>query len=274
MTDWLAHPVVQSALAPFLVALASSALLQRSRLLGLAIGAAFFTVVVLAIGVSFESFTSVRKMVLVGAAAVLLVLPLELGGVTPSPRVRAALAGAAALASVWVVLRVLQQRETVAAWGAGIAAAAFMGGLVASVQTARDDTLRAAASAVALGVGAGALALLGASALLAQVGIAVAAGAGATLLVPMITGRLATSGWTLAWPASVVAGLVGLLSVFTGELRWYCLLPLVAVPWAVRAVPPRPQPLWLAAIWVSLAAFVPVAVAIGLALSGGASSSS
>lgn len=274
MTDWLAHPAVQSALAPFLVALALSTGLQRKRLVGLAIGAAFFTVVVLTIGVSFESFTSVRKMVLVGAAATLLVLPLELGRVTPSPRVRAALAGAAALAGVWVVLRVLQQRETAAGWGAGMAAAAFMGGLVASTQAVRDDTLRASASALALGLGAGALGLLGASALLAQVGIAVAAGAAATLLVPLLTGRAAAPGWTLAWPASVVTGLVGLLAVFTGELRWYCLLPLLVVPWAARAVPRRQQPVWLTTFFASLAALVPVAVAIGLALIGGASSSS
>jgi hypothetical protein len=78
----------------------------------------------------------------------------------------------------------------------------------------------------------------------------------------------------LAWPASVVTGLVGLLSVMTGELRWYSLLPLLAVPWATRAVPLSRRPIWLKAIFACLAALVPAAVAIGLALIAGAPSSS
>jgi len=273
MNDWISHPAVQAAAAPFVVALILAALLKRRRLIGLAIGGAFVTVVMLAIGLSFESLTSVRKMVLAGIAATLLVLPLELGRVLPTPRVRAALAGAAALAGVWVVLRVLQQQETGAALTAGLAAAVFMAALVESNQAVRDDTVHAAASALALGLGVAALAVLGASALLAQVGVAIAAGAGATLLVQMIMGRRAACGWTLAWPASVVAGLVGLLSVFTGELRWYTLLPLLAVPWAVRALPQRQQSVWLSAITASLAALVPAAIAIGLAWGGATASS-
>src|SRR5437870_4661115 len=101
MNDWISHPAVQAAAAPFVVALVLAALLQRGRLIGLAIGGAFVTVVMLAIGLSFESLTSVRKMVLAGFAATLLVLPLELGRVLPTPRVRAALAAVAALAGVW-----------------------------------------------------------------------------------------------------------------------------------------------------------------------------
>ena len=93
--------------------------------------------------------------------------------------------------------------------------------------------MRSSSAALILGLGAGALALLGASAMLAQIGIALGAASGATLLVQMIAGRRAPVGWTLALPASVIAALVGLLSVFTGELRWYCLLPTLAVPWAV-----------------------------------------
>ena len=67
---------------------------------------------------------------------------------------------------------------------------------------------------------------------MAQAGIAIGASAGAVLLIQMLTGKPAPLGWTLALPANVVAGLVGLLAVFTGALPWYCLLPTLAIPWA------------------------------------------
>ena len=92
MNEFLANPAVQAGLAPFAVALIVSALLLRTRLMGLAIGAGFATVIVLAIGFSFEPLTAVRKMVLSGAGACVLLLLLELRGVAPRAGVRVALA--------------------------------------------------------------------------------------------------------------------------------------------------------------------------------------
>ena len=273
MNDLLNNPAVQAGIAPFAVALIVCALLRRSRFLGLAIGAGFVTVVALALGFSFEALTSVRKMVLVGLAATALVIPLELG---PSARAamwaRAALALAAGLASVWMVLRILQQQETGPALVAGMAAAVYMAALVGSTASISSDPLRAAASALMLGLGGGALALLGASASLAQVGIAIGAGAGAALLVQMIAGRRAPVGWTLSLPASVVAGLIGLLAVFTGALHWYCLLPTLAIPWATRLIPAGDRPVWLISILSALAAMIPMLLAVALAWVTGATS--
>ena len=272
MNTLLDHPAVQAGIAPFAVALIVAALLHRSRLLGLTIGAALVTVIALTIGFSFESLTSMRKMVLMGLIASLLVLPLELTAVGSGPRVRWTLAIAAGLGGVWVVLRVLQQLEIGLALAAGLAAAVFMVALVASGFAVREDPVRCASAALLLGLGAGVLSLLGASVTLAQVGIAIGAGAGAVLLVQMVTGRRAPVGWTLILPATVVVGLLGLLSVFTGELRWYYLLPLPAVPWAARLVPARQRAVWLSAIATSLAALVPIALAVALAWTGGAAS--
>ena len=272
MNTLLDNPAVQAGVAPFAVALIVAASLQRSRLLGLAIGAALATVIALTIGFSFESLTSMRKMVLVGLVASLLVLPLELASVRPGPRVRWALAIAAGLAGIWVMLRVLEQREIGLALIGGLAAATFMVALVASGFAVRDDPVRSASVALVLGLGAGVLSLLGASVTLAQVGIAIGAGAGAVLLVQMVTGRRAPVGWTLTLPATVVVGLLGLLSVFTGELRWYYLVPLLAVPWAARLVPAGQRPVWLTAIATSLAALVPTALAVAVAWIGGAAS--
>lgn len=272
MNDLLSNPAVQAGVAPFAVALIVAALARSTRLLGLAIGAAFVTVIALTIGFSFESLTSMRKMVLLALAAGVLVLPLELASIQPSARVRVALAATAGLGAVWMVLRVLQQQETGAALAGGIGAAAFAAALVESGHAVRDDPVRAACVALMLGLGAGVLALLGASVTLTQVGVAIGSGAGAALLVQMVTGRRAPLGWTLAFPASVTASLVGLLSVATGVLRWYCLLPLLAVPWATRLVPALQRPVWLTAILTSLAALVPAALAVALAWVGGTSS--
>ena len=265
MNELLNNPAVQAGVAPFFFALIVAALLHRSRLLGLAIGAGFFTVVFLAVGFSFDSLTSVRKMILVGSGATLLVLVLELAGVQAGAAVRAALAAAGAVAAVWVIWRVLQQRETGAALLAGSVAAAYIAALVESGNRLGSEPVRAASGALILGLGSGGLALLGASASLAQVGIAIGAGAGAVLLIQILTRKPAPVGWTLALPATVVAGLVGLLAVFTGALPWYCLLPTVAIPWAARLVPSGNRPLWLTAFLSAFAALIPMLLAVALA---------
>ena len=265
MNELFANPAIQAGLAPFLAALMVSAPLRRTRLLGLAITVAFAMVIALTIGFSFESLTSVRKLVIVGLAASVATLVLDM---TTSGRPRvvtAALAAAAAGAAVWVVLRVLQQQAAAPALLAGTGAALYLAALVGSTRHIGADSVRAAACASLLGLGSGALALLGASALLAQIGIAIGAGAGATLLVQMLAGRPAPVGSTLALTASVVAGLVGLLAVFTGSLPWYCLLPTLAVPWIARLVPGGERPLWLTAIITAFMALIPMLLAVGLA---------
>ena len=266
MDEFLANPAVQAGLAPFAVALVVSALLLRTRLMGLAIGAGFATVIVLAIGFSFEPLTAVRKMVLCGAAACVLLLLLELRGVAPRAGVRVALAVAAGLAAVWVLLRVLQQQETGPALLAAAGAAAYSALLVDGGNRASADPVAMAASGLMMGLCVGVLALLGASASMAQVGIAIGASSGAALLVQMVTGRRAALGWTLALPASVLSGLVGSLAVFTASLPWYCLLPTLVIPWATRFYPTGWNwPVWITAFLMALLALIPVLVAVAWA---------
>ncbi len=273
MTELLNNPAMQAGVLPFIVALIVAVLLHRSRLMGLAIGAGFFTVSFLALGFSFDSLTAVRKMILAGGGATVLVLLLELTGVQAKTPVRAALAAVAAVVAVWVIARVLQQREMGAAFLAGTASALYLAALVESGNRISSDSVRAASAALMLGLGCGVLALLGASASMAQAGIAIGASAGAALLIQMLTGKRAPTGWTLALPANVIAGLVGLLAVFTGALPWYCLLPTLAVPWATRLVPAEKWPVWLTAFLSALAALVPMLLAVVLAWFAASSSS-
>lgn len=265
MDELLANPAVQAGVAPFLAALVVSAALRRSRLLGVAIAVGFAVVVWLTMGFSFESLTSSRKLVLVGLGAVVAMVVIELARLAPSVPARAALAGAAGISVIWVVSRVLQQQEAAAAILHGGAAALFLAALVESTHQVSGDAVRASSTGLVLGLGAGALAVLGASAQMAQLGIAVGAASGATLLVQMIAGRRAPAGWTLALPAVVVAGMACLLAVFTGELPWFSLLPLLAVPWATRLVPAGERPVWLTSFLTCFVAVIPVLLAVGLA---------
>ncbi len=259
MSDLLANPAVQAGVAPFLVALAVAALLRRGRLLGLAIGAAFLVVIALTMGFSVEVLTSLRKLMLVGVGTIVLVPVLELPAVRSRKGLAIAVAVASAATAVWIPFRVIAQIEGWQAYGAGLAAAAFMAVLVDGTRRAcADDPVRSASAALVLGLGAGGLALQGASAQLAQIGIAIGAGAGAALFVQMLAGAPATRGWSLALPANVVSGLAGLLAVFTGSLAWPGLLALLVAPWAMRLVPQRDRPVWLTAIMSAVAALVPV----------------
>ena len=260
MDELLQNPAVQAGVVPFVAA----GLLVRTRFLGLAQIVGFAALIALAIGFSFESLTSTRKLVLVGLFTSLPLLLLELKDWSARPAARSVVALLAGLAGVWVALRILQQKETASALLAGAASAVYLAALVEFTLRVGDDSVRGAATGLVLGLASGALALLGASALLAQMGIAVGAAAGATLLVQMIARQRAPAGATISLPASVVAGLVGLLAVFTGSLPWFCLLPTLAIPWAARLVP-KSDRVWLSASFTVLVALIPMLLAVGLA---------
>jgi hypothetical protein len=265
MDELLANPAVQAAGAPFILALAVAATLRHTRLLGLAVAVAFAAVIGLTIGYSFESLTAVRKLVLVGLGVAPVILLLVWRRLDPPALLRSIFAAAAAASALWVLWRLLEQQEVQSAMVRGFAAAAYMALLVDASLRVGTDATRAASTSLILGLAAGALALVGASALLAQIGIAVAAGAGAVLLVRMADAHAARVEWTLALPAAVISGLVGLLAVFTGSLPWFALIPTLAIPWATRLVCQESRSVWLACILTSVAAAVPALIAIALA---------
>lgn len=263
MDELLQNPAVQSGVVPFIVALAVSAALASSRFLALAQVAGFLALAGLAIGFSFESLTATKKLVLIGASTALAAVALEAWGA--AAKQRAVLHLLLAGACIWMLWRLLAQKDPGAAWIAALVAVAYSAVLAASTLRVGTDPVRGASAGLALGLGSGALAVLGASAVLGLVGIAVGASAGATLLVQMVRGRAAAVGASISLPAAVIAGLAGVLAVASASLPWYSLLPAVAAPLATLIVPQRVRPLWWRAVLTSLAAMVPMLVAIGLA---------
>lgn len=263
MQELLDHPAVQAAVLPFAVALMVAFALARTRWLGLAIVAGFLCTAGLAVGFTFESLTAVRKLLLVAIAGAMLVAVLE-GLADRALRFVLVAWCAFAIAAVpWVLMRLLGQLPLQEALLKGIAAVAWCLALLWAAHRTRHDPVAAPAASMVVGLAAGAIALLGASAQLAQLGIALAAGAGAVLAVVVLRDARSPVGALAAQLPYLLAGLVALLAVMTGQVPWYCLVPLPLIPWLATLAPAVSRPAWQRA---PLYAFT----ALGPALAAGA----
>jgi hypothetical protein len=259
LQELLNNPAVQAGVAPFLVALIAVELFRRIRLSGLAIIAGFAVTVYLASDFSIEPLTASRKIVLLGLAGATLGLLLSLIRLQWFNSLLPVLGGAA---SVWVVLRILQQQppQTALLWGAGCAAHVAI--LVWGMNRITHDSLRSAGAATALGMGTGAAALVGASALLGQFGLALGSAAAAHLLIQMISNRTLPAGQVFTLPIALLAGLVGCLAVLSADLPWYVLPVLAAIPLAAWLVPLPKQSMRIQIPVLSLLTFAIAAVAV------------
>lgn len=264
MQDLLANPVIQSSIAPFVVALAVAALLFPLRLAGLAAAGGFFATVWMMGSFGFAPLTATRKIVLVGLATPVLGVLADLAfkPTRATAPVLGALFGAAAL---WVFWSVLQQKPAaqLALHGAGVFA--FVLWAVAFSVSLQGEPVRAGAAGLGLGLGAGVAALLGASALLGQYGLALGAACGGFLLLVMILGRRIAAGTAFTLTFSTIAALVAAGAVFLAQLPWLSLAALALVPVVVRLPLPEKSPVWTQAIMASVYALAAAGAAGGLA---------
>lgn len=259
--ELLNHPAVQAGIAPFIVALVVALALHRIRLGGLAAVAGFATAVGLIAGFNFEPLTATRKLILLGLAAPVLGLMVDFA-FKPTRIGNALLAVAGGLATIWVFLPVLRQKEGHEGWLLGAVAALVVAWLVASSMQLSTRPVRNAASGLALGLGAGALGVLGASASYGQYGIALGAGAGALLLVLMLTGKAHETGATFSLSVALTAGLLVAATMILAQLPWYAAAVFALVPMAAMLPGPDRAAAWVQALAFSLYAAVP-AVAAG-----------
>ncbi|MCJ0761606.1 hypothetical protein [Variovorax terrae] len=261
---FMAHPAVQAALAPFALALVV-ALWLRGAWQVLALGAALLVAASLSVGFSLESMTATRKMVLVVLAAAGL-WPI-VGLLLQSSRWwhrSTIFAVFSAVGTLWVFERLLLQMPSMKGLAVATVSIVYVVALMLSAGAMPREGVRSAVAAVWLPLGAGALAVLGSSAVLGQIGIAVGTGAGAVLLERLARGQgrdTATALW-VAEVAAVAAGLIGLLATLTGDLSWWALLPLIAVPWVLHwPVLAHIAPAWRRGAMAGLVAGVPVVAA-------------
>jgi hypothetical protein len=263
MEELLQNPAIQAGIAPFVIALAVAAPLARSRFLGLAQVAGFLVLAALAIGFSFESLTAVKKLVLLAVGSGVAAVVLE--AVPGRRELRWGVLALLGVGCVWMLWRLLAQREGASGYVQGLLAAGYVIALVESTLRVSIDPVRGACAGLMLGLGTGVLGILGASAVLGSAAIAVGASCGAVLLVQMLRGQAAPVGSTVVLPAAVVTGLAAVLANQSAALPWYCLLPVLAAPWVTRLLPEKGQRVWLKAIICSALALVPMLVAVALA---------
>ena len=255
MEAWLSDPMVQSSLAPFVVALIVAVALQPLRLGGLAMAAAFLTTVYFVSGLTFTPLTATRKIVVLGLAAPVVGILADFA-FKPTRVGAALLALAAAAGALWAFWPVLAQKPPAEAWTLGASAAvalAFMVGFGQLFLSA--DAVRAGAAGLGAGLATGAAAIISASASYGQYGIALGAGAGAFLLPQMILGKKSAAGATFTLSAMLLAGLLAAGAMLLAKLPWYALLVLALVPAAARLPVPSLAPLWLQAVLLSLYCF-------------------
>jgi hypothetical protein len=265
MEELLGYPAVQAGVAPFVAALIVVLLLQRARLAGLAVPAAFFTTYALVEGLAFTPLTVTHKLALLAAAAPVVGLladfafrPTRIGVIV--------LALAAAAGTLWMVWPVLQQKGAREAWLLGASALVSVALLVAVFEASlRGASVRAGGAGLALGLGVGAAAIIGASAKYGSLGLSLGAASGAFLLPQMITGKGIPGGTTYTLPIALTCGLVAAGAMVIAEVPWYAGLTLALVPAAACLPVPQRAPVWLQAVIVSLYGFAVAAAACWLA---------
>ena len=263
MTQWLAHPLFQTAVAPFLVALLFAWPLRRIGGGSLALAAGLAVTVYLAIGFGLSPLTATRKIVIAGIGAFSIGLLLDIAHAR-GRGVVVALALAGAACALWVLWPVLKQKEMPQALLFGGVIFAYVAWLVAWGDGLSGDSIKAGSAGLALGLGSGGAALLGTSALLGQFGLSLAASCGAVLLAQLFTRRGASVGRSFTLPMSLVAGLVAAAAVVLAKTPWYAPLLLAPIPLAVRLPIPERIPVWLRAGSLSLVAIAFSAACVGI----------
>jgi hypothetical protein len=254
---------MQAGILPFVVALVLAFPLARSRWLAIAQVAGFAVAATLAAGWSLESLTSTRKLAIVGVAVIALCAAIEWKPVQWR-RFGAVACVALAAATVWMLWRLLAQKDLGPAALAATLAAGYVLLQTALALHAGEDPARSAASGAVLGFATGIVAILGASALLGTFALAVGSAAAATLAVQFFRGRAAPVGRSISLPAAAVAGLAGVNGVMTGELPWYALLPLLLIA-PIGRVAPATLTARIRCIAAFVLCLIPAAAAIALA---------
>jgi len=256
MVTLLDNPIVQSAVLPFIISLACGLLVAfvAPRWFGLILPLSFYPAAFLISGLQLLPLTSTRKILILGMAAVIIVvlimkLPLAVRRY-----------GLSLIMIVASVAWVLWPRLAIAGgfvWLPLLAGAAYLYWLSVTTDyqqqpTSQLLTLLVMATTVAV------IAMLGSSALLGQLSGALAAAIGALLLVMMLTARMVDTD-LLILPAVLITGLISLAAVHFATLKGYALFGVALMP-LVAYIPLNIHNRWLRLL-TQLIIMVPLAAA-------------
>jgi hypothetical protein len=239
MSAWLNHPAVQSAAIPFVVAFVVAWLLRPhgGALAGLGWAIACGVAVYLIAGFQWSPLTSTRKIIVAGAAAVVLGLLVEFGlRGRPARYWLLALFGAGT--ALWLIWPLVLNKHGRELWLFAVPAAAYAAWMVAGLESLNSRPVNLVAGSLALSAATAFSALLGASALLGQLGGAVAAAAGAYAVVFLASGEFEPRS-VFSTPVAASSALIGLAAMAYAKLPWTALAALAAIPLLAQLPLPR-----------------------------------
>lgn len=257
------NPIVQSAVAPFIVSLMLAVILRPHGWYwaGLAAVLGFAATVYLVNGFQFFPLRADRKILLIGGGAVVLGLLLDL---LPWRRfVPALLFVAGIAATLWLLWPRLSSFDDVQLWLIAVACSLYTGWLVGASEGLKEKSLQADSMVFSLALGTGLTALLGATALYGQLGSAIAAAVGARLLLHLF-GKTVAAGAVMVVPLVAVAALLGVGALVYSKLPWYTLALLALTPLLARLPIPSRWPMFLQVVLYVLITGLPAAAAIYL----------
>ncbi len=258
MSQLLSDPVFQAAIAPFAAALIAGVLLNLAGWFwpALSIPVGFYISTWLAVGLDVFPLTSTHKIIMLGAAAIIAGIALD---VYKGPRryLPALLFIAGAAAAVWILWPVLVRRGGLQSWGLAAGAGLYVGWLLACSAGLRNRPLPAGVMVLALALGTAVSAVFGSAVLLGQMAASMAAAAGAYVLLGLfLAGQRAGS--LLVTPAALLCGLLGVSGVVYAKLPWPALLVLSMTPVLAYVPVRRPKAAWIRVL-ILLLIMLPVA---------------
>ncbi len=263
MTELLNNPFIQSAVVPLVVSLIVAVLLRPHGWVwaGLSAVAGFAATVYLLTGFDFFPLRSDRKILLLGAGAIVVGLLFDC---LPWRRyIVGVLFVFAAGTAIWLLWPRYRYLEGIELWTLFIGGAVYTGWLVAACSAFRDKPLQADSVVFALALGTGLSTLLGATALYGQLASAIAAAVGARLLMQGLGKPLAV-GLVMLLPLVLVCALLGVGAIAYAKLPWYSLLPLAMIPLLARVPLPASLPRFAQQALTLVLVAVPAILAIYL----------
>jgi len=234
MISILTNPAFVSGFVPLLVSLVIAGVGIRITYptSGVVFGISFYTSVHLTTGLQFLPLTNIRKILIIGLAAIVL------GAAMDTINKRTVYTTfiifiLASIAAAWVVWPVVSRVENTAFWSMFLPSLLYVGWVTIWNEQLNLQPQRATMATLAMGIGLGVCALLGATALIGQLSIAMAATAMAYLILLLLKKNVQL-GSQFTLPIGVLAGLLGISAVDYARLPWYCLIPLAGIPLLVR----------------------------------------
>jgi hypothetical protein len=234
MTELLTHPYTQAAFAPFLIALITAEVLLRLRISGLAIIAGLLTTALLTANLSLSPIDLAQKIILLSLVAAVLGLLLSYFQSSWLNVFLSVLATTAVLLLIWPLLQT-HALQYLLAWGAGCVL--FLALLVWGMDNLHTEPLRAANAISALGLGAGIAIFHSASLLYGEFALAIGAAASAHLLIQILTNQDIPAGRSMTLPSAILIGSVVCIAALAGNLPWYGLPLLAAIPLLAWTIP-------------------------------------